>query len=293
MSRTLSLALVLAAAVPAFAADEAYALKLYKEKDGDVIKKTKKMKTDGTVNVAVAGMKIDEKQKGSENIAYTEEIVAWPADAKRATKLQRTYEKVDRTSDKGEEVKSYLVGKTVVVDRSKDKPAYTVDGKAPTDDQQKELDAEFNKKSDDMTKHELMPDKPVKVGDTWKIDKKKVTAAMGDLQGFVFDEDKSEFTGKLVKAAKKDGALHGTIEFTLKFALTEFPLGPNMSTPADAGSEMTFKVTMDACLDGTMPGEKVEMSMKMMVKAKLPMDGKLEVDSTITGTETEEPAKKK
>jgi hypothetical protein len=294
MSRTLFAALVaLAAALPAAAADETYTLKLYKEKEGDVIKKTKVSKTDGTVVFAVGEMKGDEKQKGSENSVLTEEVLKWPADAKRATQLKRTYEKVDKTNDKGDEVKSYLVGKTVVITREKDKATYTVDGKAPTDDQAKELDAEFGEKSGDFNKHDMMPDKAVKVGDTWKLDMKKVMAAMGDMKGLNADPDKSEFTGKLVKAAKKDGALRGTLEFTLKFVLADFPLGPNMAVPTEPGSEMVIKATIECCLDGTQPGEKSDLNMKIVVKAKLPMDGKLELNTTVTGTETEEPVKKK
>lgn len=293
MARSLTCAALLLAVALPVAADDAYTIKLYKEKEGDVFKKTTVKKTDGTVVFAIGDMKGNEKQKGKEDVAYTEEILKWPADAKRATKLQRTYEKVDKTSDKGEEMKSYLVGKTVVVDRSKDKPAYTVDGKPPTDDQQKELDAEFGEEKSDFDKHDMLPGKAVKVGDTWTLDKKKVIAALGAKSKFGFDEEKSSFTGKLVKAAKKDGALHGTLEFTLKFAVTEFPLGPNMAVPTEAGSAMTIKATIDCCLDGTVPGEKSEMAMTMVVKAKLPMDGKLEIDGTVTGSETEEPVKKK
>lgn len=292
MSRTLSLAIVLVAVVPALAADEAYTLKLYKDKEGDVIKKTKVSKSTGSVAFAFGDTKADEKLKGSEDTVYTEEILKWPADAKRATKLQRTYEKVDKTNDKGAEVKSSLVGKTVVVEREKDKATYTVDGKPPTDEQKAELDADFGEKSDKMNKHDLMPAKPVKVGDTWTIDKKKVLEAMGEMKGLKFDEDKSSFTAKLVKADKKDGALHGTIEFTLKFALTDFPLGPNI-VPTQPESEMAFKMNVDACLDGTMPGEKMDLTMKLGVKAKLPKEDKFELETTITGTETNEAVKKK
>ncbi len=294
MARSLTCAaLLLAVALPVTAADDAYTIKLYKDKEGDVTKKTTVKKTEGTVSFAVGDMKGNEKQKGKEEVVYTEEILKWPADAKRATKFSRTYEKVDKTSDRGEEVKSFLAGKTVVVDRSKDKPAFTVDGKPPTDDQQKELDAEFGEEKSDFDKHDMLPGKPVKVGDTWTLDKKKVLAALGEKTKFGFDEEKSSFTGKLVKAAMKDGALHGTIEFNLKFALTDFPLGPNMAAATEAGSVMTIKASIDCCLDGTVAGEKSDITMTMLVKAKLPMDGKLEIDSTVSGTETEVPVKKK
>lgn len=285
--------LLLAAAAPAPAADDAYTLKLYKEKEGDVVKVTKVMKADGTVMAVLGGEKVNEKQKGSEDVAYTDEFLKWPADAKRPTKLKRVYAKVDKTDNKGEELQSSLVGKTVVVTREKDKATYTVDDKAPTAEQLKELDAEFAGKSDTMNKHDLMPDTAVKVGDTWTIDKKKVLAAMGELKGFGVDEEKSKFTGKLVKAAPKDGVLYGTIEISLKFGLTDFPLGENMSVPTEAGSEMSIVASIDCCLDGTTAGEKTTLTMKMAVKAKLPNDGKLELDSTNTGTETEEPVKKK
>lgn len=294
MFRPLRSALLLVAvAGPALAADDAYTLKLYKEKEGDVVKVTKVSKTDGTVMAVVGPEKVNEKQKGSEDVAYTEEFLTWPADAKRATKFRRVYEKVDKTNEKGEEVKSTLVGKTVVVERAKDKNTYTVDDKPPTAEQLKELDAEFAGKSDTMNKHDMMPDKAVKVGDTWTLDKKKVLAAMGEMKGFSTDAEKSKFTGKLVKAAKKDGVLMGTIEITLKFALTDFPLGENMAVPAEAGSEMSIVAVIDCCLDGTTAGEKTTLTMSMAVKAKLPMDGKLEINTTNTGTETEVPVKKK
>ncbi len=294
MSRPLCSALaLLVAALPVLAADDAYTLKLYKEKAGDAVKVTKVSKNDGTVKAVVGEMKVNDKLKGSEDVTYTDEYLEWPADAKRATKLKRVYEKVDKTNQKGDAVESALAGKTVVVERAKGKSTYTVDDKAPTEEQRKELDAEFAGKSDEVNKHDMMPGKPVKVGDTWAIDRKKVMAVMGEMKGFSVDADKCKFTGKLVKAATKDGVLSGTVEVTMTFALTDFPLGENTAVPTEAGSEMTITAAIDCCLDGSTPGEKTTLTMKMAVKAKLPNDGTLEVNTVNSGTETSQPVTKK
>src|SRR5687768_3027963 len=61
MPRTVLSALVaLVAALPALAADEAYTLKLYKDREGDVTKKTKVSKSDGSVAFALGDMKGDQ-----------------------------------------------------------------------------------------------------------------------------------------------------------------------------------------------------------------------------------------
>ena len=44
---------LLALALPATAADDAYTIKLYKDKEGDVVKVTKVSKTEGTVKAVV------------------------------------------------------------------------------------------------------------------------------------------------------------------------------------------------------------------------------------------------
>ena len=275
-------------------ADDTHSLKFYKAKEGEVYMKTKESKSTGRVTFAVGDQKGNEEQKPSETMVFTEEILTFPKDAKRPTKLKRTYEKVEKKDVKGDEVKSHLVGKTVVIERQNDKWVYTVDGKPPTDDQTKELDADFgDERADAMTPNEMLPGKAVKVGDTWAVDVKKAVESLGDLKGTVFDLEKSSFTGKLVKAETKDGVLRGTVEFTLKLALTDFGLGENQALPTEAGSDMTMKVVMDGCLDGSVPGEKSEMTMKVVVKAKLPMDGKFEMTSTTTAIDTEELAKKK
>jgi hypothetical protein len=86
----------------------------------------------------------------------------------------------------------------------------------------------------------LLPDKPVKVGETWTVSGKALAAAV---QGATLDVDKSKGSGKLVKVYRKGKRLFGVIEFKedliLKFKDKE------------STGKVAIRGSVDAVIDGS------------------------------------------
>ena len=82
------------------------------------------------------------------------------------------------------------------------------------------LDGEFNKSEKESPRELLLPNKPVKPGDTWKIDAEKLVKSMGD-QDYKIDKSKVEATGKLVKAYKVCNTQFGVLELKVSAPITD------------------------------------------------------------------------
>lgn len=292
MFRLLPLAAVLLASLPAVADDEAYTLKRYKPKEGDVFKKTIKFTADINVTATIGGETATTPAKEGLHLVETVEVLATSADDKQPTKLKRTFEKSERTTA-GKAAPNALEGKTVVTAFTDGKATHTVDDKPAGPELEALLNGDY---AGDMftstaSNLDLLPGKPVKVGDTWVVDLKKMQEASGAKQTPI-DLKKSSCTGKLVKAAKKDGALWGTVELDLRF-VTPPTAAADKNAPEIGEVEMTAKLVIQTCLDGTQPGETVEATMGMNNTSTLPTGGKMVWAVTGTGTTTTEPAKKK
>lgn len=281
-------AFTMAATAPA--ADEAYTLKMYREKEGEVVKKTVTITTEGKVTITVSDKTEATPVKQVDHFVEIAEVVKWPAKAPYPTKLARTFEKFDLTDRTGETVPTALAGMTMVTEVAGDKVTHTVDGK-PLSAEQVTTYQTVTRGGSISIAFEWLPSKPVKVGDTWDLDLKKGLEA-SRVNDNSIDLKKSSFTGKLLKAMKKDGVLWGTVEFEERLALTQLP-GGGMSLAVEPGSEMTLKTTVETCLDGTLPGGTVEVAAGLHASAKLPMDGKMTVVITSKGNNTTEPVKKK
>jgi hypothetical protein len=289
-----AVAITLAAPLPARTADETYTINVYKRKAGDLTKVTATMKSVESVKYNLGQRNVTDEQKSEDEQSYTEEILAHPADADRPTKFRRTYHSKSTTDSAAVKTDSPLVGKTVEVDRTKKKPAFTVDSKPPTGKLLETLEKQFPEDAVPIVSlKDMLPGKAVKVGDTWTIDKKKILPEMKDLllPETVLDEDKATFVGKLLKVESKDGGVYGVIECAYTMPVKKYPLNEQMVVDADAGSVVTVKEIHTLRIDGGAPDGKSETVFNVTVKAKLP-NGKLEVKSTITMIDTEEVVKK-
>ena len=108
---------------------------------------------------------------------FQEEIVTRPAKAEKTTKLVRKYD-VAEVSKGGKRTVFPYQGKTVTIEKKGDKYTFTVGGKELTGDDVEELQSEFNKHEDiPLEDRDLLPVKPVKVGETWAVSTEKVMKA--------------------------------------------------------------------------------------------------------------------
>ena len=291
MLRTITAALALGLFAAAAAADETYALKLYKSKKGDKTSHEKNETNKTAATFTAGGMTKSEEAVGGSKDAFTEEVLERTEGARRPTKLMRTYTVAEKTV-KGETTKHVYAGETVLVEKKGDTFELSIKGKVLKEGEAPDLYKKFNKKDDEPQNEDLLPDGPVKVGGTWTVPaarSEKMFKTLGDDKMKV-DAKKSTITGKLLKAYKKDGAQFGVMEFTVTVFVTELELGgAPVKTAGD--SKMVFKATIDACIDGTVPDEDSKIEMTFDVAADLPGVA-LTIKSTMSGTEKVRPAKK-
>lgn len=273
--------------LPAVAADEAITIKLKKAGKGDVVKETKTEDVTNDATVTVNGQEMKQNEKSSSKFVYTDEILERGEKDPKPTKLKRTYETADVTKA-GKGVDLGLKGKTVAIEKGKDKYTFAVaDGKLG-EEATDLLDKEFNKKDDVDSEQLMLPKKPVKVGDTWEVDLKAVENLFGEEMSL--DKDKMKATGKLVKVYDKDKAKFGVVEYTLDLPIASLNI-MGQSVPATAGSKLKMTISLDGCIDGTMYGGTSTGKMEGELGLKVPMAAvAIKLNGTM-GTKSE-PAKK-
>lgn len=272
--------------------DATYTLALYEHKQGDLyrVTRTRMSETDATASAGHRGgtSKVVTKEK----VVYTEELLEQPAGATRATRLRRTYEAVDRTRS-GAAVKSALVGKAVEVDRTGASTKFTIDGRPPTAEQAKEVEADFVAERGETLTADLLPGRPVKVGETWAIDRGKVAAALPAAEGLKFELEHARASGKLVKVTHHGGRAVATAEFTVRVPVAEIGVPGQPWYKTDGESGLTVILTADFPADGSAPTSLLTHDARGRVGAKLSNNGLLTMHYHATGTTTEEMPPKK
>ena len=290
MLRTFVVGLLLTGS--ASAADETYLLKLYKSKTGDKTEVEKTDETKGDVTIDLGGNVRKQAVVTGKKEVYTEEILAKKAGDRQATKLTRTYRTAEKT-EMGKTAKAVYDGETVAIEKKGDTYTFSIDGKPLTEDEAPDLFKSFNKKADEPTNHDFLPEEAVKVGGTWKVPAAKAAkmfASLGE-EKMKVDAKKSSISGKLLKVYEKAGARFGVIELTVSVAITEMDLGGQF-VPLKDGGKTVVTATIDTCIDGSVPGEVSKIAMTQNLVAELPNNGTLTVVGTTTGSETTKPVKK-
>jgi hypothetical protein len=237
-------------ALPAPAQEKTYEIKLKKEAKGDRVKVATTDAGDMTFLLEVMGQEMKKGEKKTVKLAYTEEVLARPAGAAKPTKLTRTYQTAQRVKDGGKKVFVYQ-GKTVLIEKKGDKYVFTVDGQPLDEEDAEELEEEFNKKDDiPLENEDLMPNKPVRLNETWTVDAGQVVKAFESGGPLTLVKDKTTVTGKLTKVYDKGGRRFGVIELNLDLGVKELKLD-DQELATKPGSRVTAKITLDACIDGT------------------------------------------
>jgi hypothetical protein len=205
---------------------------------GQSVKHTDTSKQVTTHKVTDADGKVvrDDKEVSDVKLVYVEKTLTESAKG-RASKFTRKYEKSSTTRDDKTRSDAYE-GETVVFELNKEgKYVARAEGKnALGDEDRKNLEEDLNRDgraADPL--QALLPDKAVKVGDSWEITGKKLASFWG--KGA--DAAKSRGKGKLVKVYKKGEKQWGTIEVSAEIALEADKM------PAKADLTMTLDVAID------------------------------------------------
>jgi hypothetical protein len=171
---------------------------------------------------------------------FTEKVLV--AGDKKPNKYTWTFTRATKGKE-GEQANLSYAGKTITFDRQDGKYKVTSDGDGVD---AKDLDTFTKEANHPDYSAELLPQKAVKVSDTWTIDKKAASALLGDIPEDALDLSKSTTQGKLVKVYKKGNEQRGVIELTFTGFMKKF--GP---ATLDTSIEMKLKATFDTTIDGT------------------------------------------
>jgi hypothetical protein len=211
----------------------------------------------------------DEDKKAGHHYVYRQTILEKKAGAAKATRLKRQYEKATVTQG-GETTKLRYEGKTVLIEKKGDRYVFLLEGDEPlTGEDAKQLDKEFNKKTD-INEAELeklvLPPGPVKVNESWKVDPSPLTKV---LEGMELNLEKTTATAKLTRAYRKDRRQFGVIVLQLNLV----PKGMNkdgMTLAFQPNSKILLQVTIDGCIDGSLTTATMSFTGDMAIEALLP-----------------------
>jgi hypothetical protein len=269
-------------------ADDTYTIKLKKSAKGDVTSVTKDEKlVSKLVGKEGGDTVLDEVNTGKEYFKFKEEVLG--ADEKgHAQKLRRQYEKAQKTKD--DTTDDYFIqGKTVIIEKKADskKFAFKVeDGDEITGDDAAPLEKEFNEKDSEIDEDEiLLPAKAVELNESWEIKKAdELFKEMIDKDEDVdLDLKGAKGTGKLTKVYKKDGVQFGIVEFELTVPVKSIG-NKDAKFKMNQGTQFTFAITMDTCIDGQSGSGVVTSKFGVKGKGKINAGGtQVDVEIDISG----------
>ena len=271
--------------------DDTVTFKDYKAKVGERTRSTEEERATTRTVIVRDGKREDKVEKKSKVVIYVSEVLAVKAGEKKPTRVQRTYEKAEETGEDGTE-KMPLHGKTVVIEKKGDKYAFTdADGKRLPEAAEAVLKKEFEKKTTDDAFDKLIPRRPLKSGETWKLELDDIVKEMTN-DTFTVDKKKVAGTGTLARVYSFAGHRYGEFELSMNIPLTAM----TGATPIDLkpGSTMKLSVHGDGNVEGTEPDGVATMRMTMVMLFDVP-DGtaSIRVDALMTmATETLPPRKR-
>jgi hypothetical protein len=246
-------------------AQEAVTIKLARPKAGDRVRVTRTEKTKTVTTVAAGGKEQKKDEVVAKSVVYVDEIITPGENDKKPVKLKRTYEKYE-VSKSGKEESGPPLDKAILIEKTGEAYTYTIDGKPVEAAVAARLAADFERSTDKARPEDLLPEKPVKPGDTWKIEGAKLVASLGGDARDTIDADRTVINGKLVKTYRKDGKLFGVAEFDGDIAIAS--LGGKVPVKVKPGAKLGIKMTVDACIDGTTPGLRVDGKLTIALGAE-------------------------
>jgi hypothetical protein len=182
-----------------------------------------------------------EKRVEVEERRYVEKVLALNAAKDKPAKYSHSFSKAVK-GPKEAPANLLYAGKTVVFELMGEAYKVTSEGGVT----EKDI-AEFTKRANKPKMDQwVYAEKPVQVGESWKLSQKAIKVMMEDAPDDAIDMKSLVATGKLLKAYKKNGRQWGVIEITAKGLAKK--LGPlPLSKPID----FETKITLDTAIDGS------------------------------------------
>jgi hypothetical protein len=215
----------------------------------------------------------DNREKKTVTLKCRQTILELPDAQKLPTRLRRQYDKARVTSDGNQQTLPYE-GKTVLIEKKDGKYRFQIEGGDELTGKDAELlDKEFSHEKDEKVEMEkiLLPRRPVRVNETWKIDPEAFIQAMakGPEGGLSVDAARAVATGKLSRAYQKDGRQFGVLEFRLDLPLKDTVGKEKLAL--EPGARMTVQIKLDGCIDGQANDAVVDLATQLDLTATIKM----------------------
>jgi hypothetical protein len=188
----------------------------------------------------------EQVQVGGQKLSFVEEVLAKPAD-RDGVLTRRTYESAEWTRD-GKPTDLGLAGKTVEFrphPRRREVQASVVGGELPAaaaDFFRQELAARPRR----LSGAEVLPDRPVRVGEDWPVDAARMTGELAPLNLTPAEDQPTGLKGRLTKVYDRGGRRYGVVDVTGAIAVGKVHTDNTL-----AGSELKFEFRYDGCVDGS------------------------------------------
>ncbi|OAI41658.1 hypothetical protein AYO40_02675 [Planctomycetaceae bacterium SCGC AG-212-D15] len=245
----LALSLVsLVSRTPAWADDETYTIKFKQLAKGETGSYEIRDKGEDHIKVLNASGQafINESYKYDEKLVFWERVYERP-EGELPTRVLRGYGEARMKWD-DESLVLPVEGKRVRIERKGDDYTYKIEG---GDDAGKFKDIMAYEFEDDFTMSAFLPDKPVKLKETFRFNGKRLAKGLSKkIKDLQFDVAKTKALGRLTEVYDKDGRKFGKLVSHVEIPLLAL-LEDGKRLPLRKEDKMIVQVTFDLCIDGS------------------------------------------
>jgi hypothetical protein len=272
MMRISALAVLAALFAGTGASQAQFTIKLKERNEGEaaLINRNEKTSTKVKVTDGMGNVLLDQNEVKTVIQEYKATTLKREA-GKLATRTQHDYTKAQ--SGKADNLEAGpLQGKSVIIERTGDQFTFKyADGQRVEGAALDALTKDFSNKKESNSELEklVLPPRPVKVGESWKIEMPKVVAALSDDGKMELDGAKATGQGTLVRAFKKNGVQFGEMKFKMEMPISTIGKDKEQLKFA-VGAKIALDMTFEVCIDGTSEAGTLKMKMIMSGNATIP-----------------------
>jgi hypothetical protein len=261
---------------PPCAAEEKYAI-LFRAPDvGEPIRveKEETLTTRMVVHDGLGRKTLDRQEKQVESFTYNETLLEKTREG-GVGKLRRRYEKAQLKVDKS--TRAYAFEKRTVYIRSEGRKCrFFYEGELPLDGADAApLDREFNGGDEKFLLTSVLPTKPIPVGADWTFDMGPPIKDFVRTGRFAVDKAWATGSGHLTKATPTGGAQYGQVHLRMDIPIVAMAVTGKDRIPVLSGSRATFELSLDLCIDGSLPNATFIGTCDVKSSADLPQPGGL------------------
>lgn len=250
-------------------AQDAYTITLKLPGPGDVtVCEDSVTSSMATRKLNSAGDAINEgRSRTSRQIAFRDTVLETDAKTGQATRLRRQCDKAILEDGGKGSVLPYHA-RIFTVERSGETCRVRFEGEAPPTEFVAQMEASFAKmKGREEIVRSLLPNRAVRVGDSWQFDAAPLLAAWPKPPQVRFTSAAAG-SGKLREVSDRGGRRHGIMDFTVIAPVAGVEFGGHKAE-VESDNCLKIDVTLDACIDGTSAAYTLRLSDDLTVRLRM------------------------